>query len=80
MSIADWFRPKWKHSDPDVRRKAVEALADQLELADIAKNDEYSWVRQVAVGRVTNQSLLADIAKSDQNSAVREAAVERMTD
>jgi hypothetical protein len=24
MSIADWFRPKWKNSDPAIRLAAVE--------------------------------------------------------
>jgi hypothetical protein len=79
-SISDWFRPKWKHSDPAVRLAAVERLADQPTLADIAKNDKDSKVRKAAMARVTEQYDLADVAQNSLDSKVRKAAVERLED
>jgi hypothetical protein len=79
-TISDWFRPKWKHSDPAVRRAAVAHLADQPALAHIAKNDKDSEVRKAALARVTEQYDLADVAKNSLDSEVRKAAVERVAD
>ena len=36
MSFVDFFRPKWKHSDPDVRAEAVR----DLELTNVRVNGE----------------------------------------
>lgn len=58
MSIADWFRPKWKHSDPAVRRTYVEGLTEQHGeggLAWIAKDDPDSGVRNAALERVSGR-------------------------
>lgn len=80
MSIADWFLPKWKHSDWHVRLEAVKGLTDQGALAEIVKDDKDSSVRLAAVERLTDQNLLTDIARHDEKSHVRQAAVERVTD
>ena len=81
MSIADWFRPKWKNSDPAVRLAAVAQVTDQSVLADIAKNAEDYLVREAAAERVTDQSVLADIAKNAENTKkMRSRAVERVTE
>jgi hypothetical protein len=48
MGIADFFRSRWKHSNPDVRLEAVKALADQAVLTDMAQNDKHERVRLVA--------------------------------
>ena len=74
MTIANWFRPKWKHSNPDVRQKAVTSLTNQSVLAYIAKNDDHANVRKTA------NDTLTDIAKNDKDSKVRLAAVQRVTD
>ncbi len=61
MSIADWFKPKWKHSKPAVRLAAVEELTDQNVLARISRNDEDREAREAALKRVTDQRVSADI-------------------
>ena len=91
MGIADWFRPKWKHSNSDAdiaknhddfnaRIGAVRRLTDQTVLADVARNDEKWVVRCQAVERLTDQSLLADFAKNDTDSLVRHKALNYITD
>src|ERR1017187_5032385 len=80
MGIADLFRPKWKHSNPNVRLDAVKALSNQAVLAEIAKNDEYGSVRCAALKRITDQGVAAEIARNDKTWTIREAAVEYVTD
>lgn len=61
MSIADLLKPKWKHSDPDVRLKAVENMdaSEQVELLrEIAETDAAFHVRAAAVEKITDESLL----------------------
>jgi hypothetical protein len=52
MSIADWFRPRWQHSNPAVRLAAVEELTDQCQLEDIARNAKDVSVRETAMKRL----------------------------
>jgi len=80
MALMDIFRPKWKNSDQEVRKAAIEQLTDQAILAEIAKTDKECAVCQVAVKRLTDQALLAEIVKTNKKSEVREAAVEKISD
>lgn len=79
MSIIDWFRPKWKHSNREVRLAAVLGLTDQSILADTAKFDQDTNIRIAAVARVADQNLLVNIAKTDKDEKVRALAVEHVT-
>jgi hypothetical protein len=54
MNFLDLFRPKWKHSQPRVRRAAVEKLTDQALLGEIAKTDSDRDVRMAAVKELTD--------------------------
>lgn len=61
MGIADLLRPKWKHSDPDVRLKAVQemnALAQADLLREIAEADATFHVRTAAVEKIVDDALL----------------------
>jgi hypothetical protein len=48
MSIRDWFTPRWRHSDPEVRKSAIKRLTDRNALVSIAKSDEDGDVRHIA--------------------------------
>jgi len=74
------FKPKWKHSDPDVRKEAVKKIEDQGLLKNIAKNDVVDLVRMEAVKRLEDQNTIADISKHDEKEYVRETAVEKLED
>jgi hypothetical protein len=78
MAIADYFKPKWKHSDCEIRRAAVSRLTDQTLLAKIAKNDKDSVVRKTAENR--KEALLAEIARNNSDCMAAKAAVEMLTD
>ncbi len=83
MAFKDLFNPKYKHSDPEVRRKALGKLEDQNILAEISKNDEDLAVRMVAnkrLGKENSQDAHADVAKNDMNYEVRKRAVEKLND
>ena len=40
MALLDLFKPKWKHSDPKVRLKAIEEITNQQVLKEVAKNPQ----------------------------------------
>lgn len=71
MAFKDMFRPKWKHSDAEIRLQAIEKLEDQKILAEVAKNDESPEVRKAAVFRLDNQALLTEISKQSRDIEVR---------
>jgi hypothetical protein len=79
MGLADLFRPKWKHSNPDVRAEAVRQLGDdQLPLlASIVQHDADAHVRRVALKRVDDTEVLAGVAARDPDEGLRKAAAEK---
>lgn len=79
MALLDLFKPKWKHSDPKVRLKAIEEITNQQVLKEVAKNDENWEVRKTATIKITYKTILADIAKNDENSDVRKIATAKLT-
>lgn len=48
MGFFDLFKPKWEHSNANVRKAAVEKLIDQRILEKIAENDDDEDVRKAA--------------------------------
>ncbi len=80
MGLMDLFKPKWKRSDPEVRKAAVEKIDDQNILAKIVRNDNDGNVRYKAVEKLTDQQLLSDIARDDVDKYVRSRAAENITD
>jgi hypothetical protein len=55
MGIVDFFRPKHRHSNPQVRAEAVRALgADDADvLMQVAQADRDPAVRRLAIERIT---------------------------
>lgn len=80
MSLLDSFKPKWKHSDPKVRREALKKITDQKVLYKIVSYDKNSGVRKTAIEKVTDQDVLSEIVMNDENADVRKAALEKVTD
>jgi hypothetical protein len=79
MGIADFFRPKHRHSDVRVRTEAVRALTsdDTTILVQIARTDRDPSVRRIAIEKLEEAELLADIAKAEEDRALRDLAGER---
>ena len=49
MKLRDLFVPRWDHSDPMVRKKAVEKMNNIDLIKQIAENDEHPMVRDTAL-------------------------------
>lgn len=84
--LSRFFKPKWQHHDPAVRRRAVEDLGDddgdvviQI-VTELALNDPDVEVRCVALRRLTDVELLGRIGSEAKNPRVRERAGERRRD
>lgn len=53
MKFQDFFVPRWQHSNPDVRQKAVTRIKDPSLLRQIIDKDEDEMVRLAAKERLT---------------------------
>jgi hypothetical protein len=52
MKFKDLFIPRWQHSNPEVRRKAVGRLRDTSLLKQIAEMDDHQMVRDAALAQL----------------------------
>ena len=52
MKFQDFFVPRWQHSNPDVRQKAVLRLNDPALLRQIIEREDDELVRQTAKERM----------------------------
>ena len=79
MGIGDLFRPKHKHSNPDVRAAAVRALGvDQEDLVcDIAKSDDDDGVRKIAIAQLHDPAALIDVARAQSEASLEHMAQQR---
>ena len=59
MSLFDSFTvPKWQHSDPQVRKQAIEQLVDEEVLLELVKSDPAATVQSAALSRINNPATL----------------------
>ncbi len=79
MSLLDKLRPRWHHSDPEVRLAAVRDLekADQELLVAVAQHDTDARVRRVALKKLTDSEVLLRLAAEDADEGLRRLATER---
>jgi len=65
-----FFKHKWQHRDPEVRRQAIKALkSDETEiLCQIAREDESTDIRRLALRRLVDLDLLQQLSKEDGDS------------
>jgi hypothetical protein len=77
--LLDPFRPRWRHSDADVRAEAVRELdkQDLPILQKIAQHDADARVRRLAMRRIDDPQVLLHIADRDPEEALRKVAAER---
>jgi len=80
MGFVDLFRrPKWKHSNAEVRATAVRELSpDQTDvLQGIAQDDKDAGVRRVAIKKLEDPTILTLIAERDPDESLRQIASEK---
>ena len=56
MKFRDIFVPRWQHSNPEVRAKAVARIKDAYLLEQIKEKDASESVREMANARLTTLS------------------------
>src|SRR3954452_21015716 len=79
MGIADFFRPKYRHSDVRVRTEAIRALTsdDVAILTQVARTDRDIGVRRLPLEKIDEADIVADIAAAESERSLRELASER---
>lgn len=82
MIFSRFFKPKWQHKDPDVRRQALSDLdasdpAQRALLQELAQRDASADVRLAALRRVDDPQWWREAAQRDEAPEVRERAWER---
>lgn len=81
MILNRFFKPKWQHPNPEVRKQAVQGLApSDPVLVQVARQDRNPDVRQAAVDQLTEPDLLRQVAEQDANAEVRAGAIARLQD
>ena len=76
-----FLKPRWQHTNPDIRLKAIESLSPADEpavLAQLARGDASDLVRAAATGRLVDLNLLDEIFNQDPAPTVRESASMRI--
>lgn len=71
-------QPRWKHSDPVVRRQAIPELGDARVLAALAEHDPDANVRTAAVVKIVDPVVLERVVTSDTDRGVRDGAADRL--
>jgi len=82
MGFFDLFRPKWKHSNADVRAEAVKQMTadDVAVLSQIVRADKDARIRRLALKKIADPTLLGEIAESDPDEALRADAAEKASE
>ncbi|OGR30100.1 MAG: hypothetical protein A2139_11685 [Desulfobacca sp. RBG_16_60_12] len=75
MGFFDIFKPKWKHTNVDIRREAIIQLEDQSILSEIAETDPDEEIRNEAIKRINDPSVLAKILNKDRSTIEKRVAI-----
>ncbi|MCG5056193.1 MAG: hypothetical protein KA712_24865 [Myxococcales bacterium] len=77
MGLLDVFRPRWKHSNPDVRLQAVKVLDDDQALGEAAARDEDERIRRAAIRQMVDPWRLKNVAHVQSDDRLRSLALAR---
>ncbi|MBN1620846.1 hypothetical protein JW890_08995, partial [candidate division WOR-3 bacterium] len=78
--IADFFKPRWKHSSLDFRTKHIKQLKNQNLLYSIAKNDPASIAKTAAVSVISDKSILRSILLDKELKDAHVEAIRKIDD
>lgn len=76
MILTRFFKPKWQHPNPEVRKQALQELSP-ADVIRLARQDRSPEVRRAALERITDLEVLGQIASQDTDAQVRQAAAAR---
>ena len=84
MGLLNLFRPQWKHSDPDERRRAIETMQDPAILAEMIVSDGEWFVRHEAFAALRDlkpsQEHYKRLMRECSDEEVRRKVVKVMSD
>jgi Domain of Unknown Function (DUF349) len=80
MGFLDLFRPKWRHSDVEVRAEAVRDLDDAALLSRVLEDDAEARIRRIALKKISDLDTLLRASEKDSDAGVREAAREKASE
>lgn len=80
MAFGNLFKPKYKNSNPKVRKEAIKDLDDEEILFDIVNNDEDRTVRIEALKKINKSNYLIAICCCNDDQYVRLYCVEHTKD
>ncbi len=79
MIFKNLFKPRWQHSNPQIRRQALDELTDDYGvLTEIVRRDPDPELRILAIGRHTDLTILDLSARTDADPRVQESAASRL--
>lgn len=84
MGLLNWLRPKWRHSDPDVRVQAIAEIDDPAVLAAMVVRDGEWFVRHEAFAALRamdpDQVHYHRLMRESEDEEIRRKTVKVMTD
>src|SRR5574344_3050045 len=82
MSLLNVFRPKWQHSDPEVRIKALQELGPENQdvFETVATSDEAVEVRAMAIRKLTVISALRQLSKEEKDPLIKRTAENKLNE
>lgn len=68
-TLAHWFKPKWQHPDPAVRRQGLSALKTTEEKLAFIEQEPEADLRQAVLTTITEQTALTELRQSTHRDA-----------
>ena len=82
--MLNWFRPKWKHSNPDVRKASLDEIKDPGVLVGIIIGDSEWFIRHDAMAVLRamqpDESHYHRLMRESGDEEIRRKVVKVMTD
>lgn len=80
MAFLDVFKPKWKNSNPTLRRMAIERITKLSVLKKIVLTEEDKEIVTIAIGKITDCKVLYSIVQKCQDSKVIKEIITKIKD
>lgn len=82
MGFMDIFKPKYKSSNVEVRKKAVNKLTDSKILSEIALTDEEDEIRRIAIENpnLNDDNLFMKIIENNEDWHILDSALQKISD
>jgi len=79
MSLLDSFTgPKWQHTNPQIRKQAIEQLDDQGILLELVNSDPDAAVQSAALSRIDDSDLLDELIQTLPQGLRQQARNQRL--